>query len=211
MKKQIDPGRALRSLARVVSWHRRKLAVIAAVLAVLTGINAAAPRPAETITVLRAGQLLPGGSPITESQLRLEAVPIGSVPEDALTDPGQALGRIVSAPVPKGQVLTGYDLVGERSLRPGRVLAPVRLSDPGLAVVLRPGDVIDIVASDGQSGAATIVAREARVVTIPAMGESIGRSDTGSGVLLLVEVDGETATALARAAGTSSLTVIWSS
>ncbi len=204
-----NPPPALRSLIRAVSWHRRKLAVIAAVLAVLTGINAAAPRPPDTVTVLRATEALPGGSAVAATQVRLEAIAAGAVPEDAFTDPAQALGRIVAAPVPKGQVLTDFDLVGDRSLRPGRVLAPVRLADSGLAAVLRPGDLIDIVAADGQGGPATAVARGVRLVTIPATDGPDARADSAAGVLLLVEVDDETALALARAGSASALTVIW--
>lgn len=198
-------GQAWRSLARAVSWHRRKLAVVAAVLAVLTGINAAAPRPPDTVTVLRATELLPGGSPVTESQVEAAAVPADAVPEEALTDPAQALGRLIAAPVPAGQVLTGYDLVGERSVGPGRLLAPVRLADPGLATVLRPGDRVDILAADGQGGPVRTVAERARIVTIPAAADSA--RDAG-GVLLLVEADAETAAELARAAGSSTLSVL---
>ncbi|WP_152361340.1 SAF domain-containing protein [Microlunatus speluncae] len=204
-----NPPSALRSLIRAVSWHRRKLAVIAAVLAVLTGINAAAPRAPDTVTVLRAVEFLPGGGPVAATQVRLEAVVAEAVPEDALTDPAQAVGRILAAPVPKGQVLTGSDLVGDRTLRPGRVLAPVRLADSGLAAVLRPGDVIDIVAADGQGGPAGTVARGVRLVTIPGADGSTGRSDSAAGVLVLVEVDDETALGLARAGSTSALSVIW--
>ncbi|GAB3742427.1 SAF domain-containing protein [Microlunatus parietis] len=203
--RQAGPRHAWRSLARAVSWHRRKLAVVAAVLAVLTGINAAAPRPPDTVTVLRATELLPGGSPVTEGQVRASPVAAGSVPDDALTDPDQVVGRLVVAPVPAGQVLTGYDLLGEQSVGPGRVLAPVRLADSGLAAVLRPGDRVDVLAADGQGGPVRTVVERARIVTIPAAGD-VSR-DTG-GVLLLVEADAETAAELARAAGSSTLTVL---
>lgn len=204
-----SPQSALRSLIRAASWHRRKLAVIAAVLAVLTGVNAAAPQPPDTVTVLRAVEPLPGGGPVSATQVRLEPVVAGAVPDGALTDFGQALGRIVAAPVPKGQVLTGADLVGDRTLRPGRVLAPVRLADSGLAAVLRPGDLIDIVAADGQGGPATTVARGVRLVTIPATDGTTSRPDSGVGVLVLVEVEVVTALELARAGSASTLTVIW--
>lgn len=204
-------GRALRSLARAVSWHRRKLAVVAAVLAVLTGINAAAPRPPDASPVLRAVDLVAGGDRLTADLVRLELVPVDAIPEGALTDPAQALGRTVAAAIPQGQVLTEHDLVGKRSVSPGRVLTPVRLADPGLGALLRPGDQVDIVATDGQNGAATIVAPGARIVTIPASDDqgTMPRSDSGSGVLLLVEVDTKTATALAEAGSTSALTVLW--
>lgn len=199
----------LRSLLRAVSWHRRKLAVIAAVLAVLTGINAAAPRPPDTVAVLRAVESLAGGEPVRTAQVRLEDVAAGAVPEEALTDPSQAVDRVLAAPVPKGQVLTRADLIGDRTLRPGRVLAPVRLADSGLAAVLRPGDLIDIVAADGQGGPATTVAEGVRVITIPATDGTTTRPDSGAGVLVLVEVDDATALELARAGSAASLSVIW--
>jgi hypothetical protein len=46
--------RPLRALARAASWHRRKLAVVAAIAAVLTGISAAAPEGPAMITVVKA-------------------------------------------------------------------------------------------------------------------------------------------------------------
>lgn len=199
------PSQAWRGLARAVSWHRRKLAVVATVLAVLTGVNAAAPRPPESVTVLRATELLSGGSPVVAGQIRAAEVPVGSIPDDALTDPGQAIGRIVTAPVPAGQVLTSYDLVGDRSVGPGRLLVPVRLADPGLAAVLRPGDRVDVVATDGQGGPARIVAEQARIVTIPTAGDVTREA---GGVLLLVEADAETAVELVRAGSSSTLTVL---
>src|SRR5690606_30581496 len=161
-----------------------------------------------TVTVLRAVEPLPAGSRAAPGQVRAVPLPADAVPEQALTDPAQMSGRIIAATVPVGQVLTEPDLVAGRSLRPGAVLAPVRLSDPGLAAVLRPGEVIDIVATDGRSGAAEIVAEAVRLVTLPELGEAAGRADAG-GVLLLIETDAGTATELARAAATSTLSVIW--
>ena len=87
------------------------------------------------------------------------------------------------------------------------MLAPLRLADAELATLLHPGDVVDVLAADPESEKASVVARAARVVTVPQFDDD-AMADS-SGALVLVDVDSSTASVLARAAVSGTLTVIW--
>jgi pilus assembly protein CpaB len=113
------------------------------------------------------------------------------------------------------------------------VVAPVRLSDPGVVTMLRSGDLVDILAANppaggglddsfvmgagsGATGSASVVAAGIRVITIlSAVTESGGvlggaapSPSGGDGALVLIAASPETAQRLAAAAVTSSLSVI---
>jgi len=198
----------LRSLARAASWHRRKLAVVAALGAVLTGIAAAAPEGPPTVEVVRAKRQLAGGAVISPGDLSVERVVAADAPEGAVSDPGALVGQTLAAPIARRQVLTGLAFISTRvGVAHGHVLAPLRLADAELATLLQPGDVVDVLAADPESEKAVVVARAARVVTVPRFDDEA--SADGSGALVLVDVDSSTARVIARAAVSGTLTVIW--
>jgi len=207
-----SPGRRshpLRALARAVSWHRRPLAAVAAALAVLTGLTAALPEPPPEQTVLVAAHEVTGGAVLSAADLERRALRLADVPSGALDAPEQAVGRAVSAPVAEGQVLTSLALVAPRAgPTSGRVVAPVRLADADVVALLRPGDVVDLVGTDEQGGGAAVVARGARVVTVPRVEHEPAAGNTGG--LVLVEVATGAATDLAQAAVAGPVTLIWS-
>lgn len=207
MKHPRPARRPFRALARAVSWHRRKLAVLAAVAAVLTGISAANPESPPTMPVLRATTQLAGGAVIRSADLQVDDVVRGDAPAGALSDAADVVGKILAGPVAEGQMLTGLSLVSVRTALPrGHVVAPMRLADSDLAALLRPGETIDVVVADSQSEKASVVATGVRVVTIPAVTE---KDPAQSGALVLVEVDSAQAAVLARAAVSGTLTVLW--
>ena len=91
---------------------------------------------------------------------------------------------------------------------PGNVIAPLRLADTALAALLRPGDVVDVIAADTQAEQAVVVAAGARVVTIPELPDE--RAGPGlDGALVLIDVDAQTASIVAKAAASAALSVIW--
>jgi pilus assembly protein CpaB len=197
----------LRALVRAASWHRRPLAAVAAVLAVVTAVSAALPEGPPERTVLVAAHELAGGTVLAAADVEPRPLRAADVPVGALEAAPQVLGRAVSAPVPEGQVLTPLALAAPRAgPSTGRVVAPVRLADPGLVALLRPGDLVDLLGTDEQRGAA-VVARGARVVTVPQVPDEVGTGPSGG--LVLVEVPAGTATALAQAAAAGPLTLTW--
>lgn len=190
-----------------MSWHRRKLAVLAVLAAVLTGLAAAAPEGLPTVSAVRVTEALEGGARLTTDDLEVVEVVASDAPDGVVADPAELVGRVLAAPVPRGQVLTGLAVVSARG-SPGRVLAPLRLSDPDTVALLRAGDVVDVLAADAQSEQAFVAGRAVRVVTVPAPPDPESGADPG-GALVLVEVDAETARVLARAAVSATLSVIW--
>jgi pilus assembly protein CpaB len=201
--------RPLHALARAASWHRRKLAVLAAVAAVLTGISAAAPEGPAMITVVKARSQLPGGTVVSAADLVLDRVAASDVPEGALTDPDALIGKTLAAPVAENQMMTPLTaLAAHTSVSPGHVIAPLRLADTALGALLRPGDVVDVIAADTQAERAVVVAAGARVVTIPDLPDD--RAGPGpDGALVLIDVDAQTASIVAQATASASLSVIW--
>ncbi len=201
--------RPLHALARAASWHRRKLAVLAAVAAVLTGISAAAPEGPAMITVVKAKSQLPGGTVLSAEDLVLDRVTASDVPDGALSDPHALIGRTLAGPVAENQMMTPLTMIAARtSVSPGNVIAPLRLADTALAALLRPGDVVDVIAADTQAEQAVVVAAGARVVTIPELPDE--RAGPGlDGALVLIDVDAQTASIVAKAAASAALSVIW--
>ncbi len=203
------PRTPWRSLARAASWHRRKLAVLAAVAAVLCGVAASAPDGPPTVMAVRANGEIPAGTRLTADQLTTEPVSRADAPEGLLTEPGRAIGRTLAAPVAEGQMLTELALVSPRARhRAGLVSAPLRLADSGVVALLRPGDVIDVLAANDAAETAHVLASRTRVVTVPAPPADTAASDP-PGSLVLVEVSDDTAAVLARAAVTDNLTITW--
>lgn len=194
-----------------MSWHRRKLAVLAAVAAVLTAITAAAPPEAATVTVVRVVAGLEAGSTIEADQVRLDELPATAVPEDPIDELDAVIGRTVLAGVPVGQVLTGDAILSPAIAPPGRVLAPLRLTDPDVVALLSAGDRVDVLSADGEGGAAVVLAHRARIVAVPAApssGTGLGASAGSPGALVLVDVDPATASRLAQAAASASLSIV---
>ena len=198
----------LRNLARAASWHRRKLAVLAAVATVLTGLAAAAPAAPPTTPVVRARAALGGGVLLTADDLEVVDLPRADLPDRTLGEIADLVGRRLAAPVSRHQVLTVPTLVNaDATVAVGHVLAPVRLTDADVVALLQPGDRVDVVSSDPDTGRTTTVAHSVRVATVPAARTDDAGASTGALVVLDV-ADGD-AEPLARAVATGNVTVIW--
>jgi pilus assembly protein CpaB len=182
--------------------------VLCAVAATLTGLTALAPPRPPTVEVVRATADLAGGVVLTGTHLRRDGLPRDALPSEALADPAAAVGRMLAGRVPSGQILTSADLVGGRSpTTAGQVIAPVRLADSDVTALIADGDLVDVVRAEEQTGSAKIVATRVRVVGVPASARDSVAAGTGG--LILVEVDPQTATALASASISARLSVIW--
>jgi pilus assembly protein CpaB len=201
--------RLLQALARAASWHRRKLAVLAAVAAVLTGISAAAPEGPAMISVVKARSQLPAGTVLSTSDLVRDRAAASDAPDGVLTDPLALVGKTLAVPVAENQMMTLLATTDPRTSVPqGHVIAPLRLADPALVALVRPGDLVDVIAADAQAGQAAVVAAGARVVTVPQVPEEdVGPGSEGA--LVLIDVDAHTASVVAQAAASATLTIIW--
>jgi pilus assembly protein CpaB len=201
--------RPLHGLARAASWHRRKLAVVAAIAAVLTGISAAAPAGPTMITVVKARSELPGGTVLSASDLVLDPVVASDVPAGVLTDMNDLIGKTLAGPVAENQMMTLLTTTAAHAkVAPGHVIAPLKLADTALAALVRPGDMVDVIAADTDGEQGAVVAANARVVTVPqAPDDRVGAGSDGA--LVLIDVDSQTAALLAQAAASATLSIIW--
>lgn len=191
---------------RALRRHRRKLAVLATLAAVLAGLTALAPPQPTTVEVVTAARFLTGGTTITADDLDITALPPDAVPDGAWTDPTAVIGQRLAGPVPAGQVLTPTISLRQRTAGNTTVVAPLPLADDRVSGLLESGDQVDVLAADTQTGKTTVVAKAVRVVAGAIVGEG---EVSGTGGLVLVEVSPSTATALAAAASTSVLSVVW--
>ena len=200
--------RFLRDLRRAASWHRRKLAVVAAMAAVLTAVAAAAPTGPSTSPVVRATSDLASGSIVRAGDITVSAVAEDALPHGALADPADVLGRRVSGPVADGQILAARHLLSTPSRsETGQVIAPLRLADQEVAALLQPGALIDVVAADTEGGGAEVIASGVKVLTVPPPPSDEG-ARTADGALVLIDVDTKTAALLVGAAASTKLSVL---
>ena len=140
---------------------------------------------------------------------RARPVAASDAPKGALTDPDALIGKTLAAPVAENQMMTPLTAVAPRTgVSPGHVIAPLRLGDAALGPLLRPGDVVDVIAANTDAQQAVVVAAGARIVTIPDLPDE--RAGPGpDGALVLIDVDAQTASAVAQAAAAATLSVIW--
>jgi Flp pilus assembly protein CpaB len=199
-------------LRRRVLVHRRALAALLAGLAVLVGLRAVqAPAPA-AVQVWAASRDLAAGIEVAQADLTRIGLLPDAVPDGAVTDPRSLVGRTLAAPLRRGTPVTDLSVV-DRPLAqawPGRVAAPVRLSDPAVVGLLRVGDVVDLVVADPQGETpAHVLASGVAVVAIPRRAQPTGDVGIPGRLVLLAVPEGDAATV--AAAGVSGyLTITFS-
>lgn len=205
-----------RRVRRAVLVHRRSVAAALAGVAVLAGLRAASEPPAPSAAVVVARHDLPGGSVVTADDLARTTLPVDAVPAGARPSVAALTGRVLAAPVRRGEPVTDVRLVAPALLDgyPGRVAVPVRIADAGAVALLRVGDRVDLLAAspDGGSGA-RVVAAGAPVIALPdpSGGDGLAGPDglgLEGGGLVVVAVTEDDALLLAQAAVTSVLSVV---
>jgi len=203
----------LHTVRRTIDWHRRTIAALLAGVAVFASLSALAPKHPPTLGVWSAAHDLAGGSPIRAADIVLTRIPLTLVPAGALQAGSTVVGRMLAAPVRRGEPLTDVRLLGPSLLaalgRAGQVAVPVRLADGAAAAALaRPGEVVDVLAvgslDDSTAADPTVVAAAVTVLTVPGRDGAAG-SDAG---LVVVAVTPAQASALAVATTRSRLSLV---
>lgn len=202
-----------------LSRRRRLVAAVLAGLAVALVVVLLAPPQDRTVPVVTAAEPLAAGTVLSAGQLAVAAYPRGLVPEGALSDPAELVGRTLAGTAGPGQPLTTTAVVGPGLLtgRPEGVTAvTLRIDDPGVLRHVRAGDHVDVVhLPDGA------VPEERRVLgrALPVLWVAPGASapDTGllsapagadEGGLLVVGARRAEAAQLAGTAGAGRTTVV---
>jgi pilus assembly protein CpaB len=199
-------------LLLTVGGPRRLIAALCAGIAVLATAAAVTPPSPRTVAVWAAARDLSGGSPLGPRDLRALALPAASVPDGALRTGAQVVGRLLAAPVRRGEPITDVRLLGQSLLtalpEPGLVAVPIRVADGSAAAALvQAGDVVDVLAvadpTGGGTGRPMTVAAGVRVLAVPARTSAAG----DGGGLVVVAVDRAQAATLARASAGSRLSL----
>lgn len=184
---------------------------IATVLVGLAAVLALAPGRANSAddAVVVAAQNLAAGTVLEPGLVTLRGIPKQAVPDGAARVPSAVLGRTLAAPVRRGEPLTdvrltGSDLTRALSTNPDTVSVSLRLADPDVAALLRPGTAVDVVTVGERQDEPVVLARGARVLAVLEAGTHTGER---AGKLVLVALDPIAATRVAAASISQTLTV----
>lgn len=206
----MDARTLRRRLTHLWRRGRRPLAALLVFIGVLAALSVLRPAPPPAAPALLAARDLPAGTRLQSVDLTLVEFPADHLPPGTLGDPGEAEGLTLSAPLSAGEVLTRTRLAPAAvSYARGTYAVPLRLADAGVATLLAPGMVIDIVRSE--RGSAQILADGVRVITVPrrdATGSFSASGSSATGSLVLVAADRTTAIRLAAAGTTGDLAAI---
>lgn len=181
-------------------------------LVLLAAVAALRPDPGEhRARVVVASHDLSPGTELTADDVRLETRSAPTIPDGSPSDVDAVVGATLAGPARRGEVLTDVRLLGRRlaesAAGPDARIVPVHPADGALIDLVRPGDVVDVVAAtEGSAQAAPhVVATDAIVVSVSAKTKGQG---TTSDRVVLVALPAASATAVAGAALVATVTLI---
>jgi Flp pilus assembly protein CpaB len=196
-------------------WTRTVLArrTLAAGLVVVAGVAALRSDPggdrAEVVVAVR--DLRPGAE-LTADDVDIASRLTASIPDGSQADLGMVVGSTLAGPARRGEVLTDVRLLGRRlaesTVGPEARIVGLHPADGALADLVRPGDVVDVVAAPTNSTSdsearPSIIARDAIVVLVSATQKA---QPAAGDRLVLVALPAAAAIAVAGAALTQSVT-----
>ena len=204
----MPPSLHVSDVRRAISRHRPLLAAGLAAGSLAAVLNVVAPHPPVGVRVLTAGRDLAAGTSLAAADLRVVELPAALAPAGALVTAADAVGRVLAAPLRRGEPLTdlrlaGADLLSHRG--EGLVAVPLRVADAASAALVTAGDRVDVLAAGSAPGAPTsarVVAVDAEVLAVPTAVQ-----DDGDGALIVVATTPTVAASLAAAAVSSRLSL----
>lgn len=208
---KLDPT-PLQRVVEAISYrlaNARGLRKAVAVALILAGIgllviDAADPNEASVIV---ATQDLGPGHVLTEADVELKAVPASTLPEGIVKTAESVIGRTLAGAARTGEILTDVRTLSPRiaSLAthdPDARIVAVRVADPAIALLLRIGDRVDVIAAD-DSDSPRRVASDAAVLLVPDQ----EKFSSGEGSVVLLALPQVKAAEVARASLTGRITV----
>jgi Flp pilus assembly protein CpaB len=171
-------------------WTRTVAArrAVAAGLVVLAAVAAlrSDPHGDQTDIVVAARDLSPGVE-LTAADVKLEKRLATTVPDGASRTVDTVVGSTLAGPARRGEMLTDVRLLGPRlaqlSAGPDARIVPLHLSDTALLDLVRPGDVVDVLAAADDDIDPRVVATDAVVVLVSE--KQKGPSASGDRVVLV--------------------------
>ncbi len=177
-------------------------------------LDVARPDGGPPIAVVAAVAHVPRGSILTETVLEVVTLPSRFAPPGAIRDLARATGRVAVADIAAGEVVTQLRLAGSRSGPTASLIgAGMRAVEIPVAsaVGVRPGDLVDVIATFGGGGAHTEVTGEAiEVLAVDRTGGGAsfgGATPTQGGIGLVLLVSPTDAERLAFASAFATLSV----
>ncbi len=153
--------------------------IVAGGLVVLAGVAALRPDPdGDRVDVVVAARDLTPGAGLTADDLRIEKRLSATIPDGSQSDIGTVVGSTLAGPTRRGEVITDVRLLGRRlaesAAGPDARIVPVHPADSALSDLVRPGDVVDVVAASNADSHANprVVATDAVVVVVSAKQKS---------------------------------------
>jgi Flp pilus assembly protein CpaB len=197
-------------------WSRTVLArrIAAAGLVVLAGVAALRPNADDgrAQVVVAAHDLSPGAA-LTAEDLRIEKRLAPTVPDGSQSSIDTVVGSTLAGPARRGEVLTDVRLLGRRlaesAAGPDARIVPVHPADSALAELVRPGDVVDVVAASESATQSnpkspSVIATNAIVVLVSAKQKATAANNDR---VVLVALPPASANAVAGAALTQTITL----
>ena len=207
MGDSLNPTLLTRLRAARPDWSRTPTArrVTAGALVILAAVVALRSDPKGDHTeIVVVSHDLASGVELSADDVRLEKRTAATVPEGAQSDVGAVVGATLASPARRGEVLTDVRVLGPRLAEsvagPDARIVPLPLSDSALLDLVRPGDVVDVVAAAEGSAADArpqLVATNAVVVVVSEKAKGAGN---GSDRVVLVALPAHAANDVAAAA-----------
>lgn len=169
------------------------------------------PRADQADVVVTTRDLAPG-TELTADDVQVETRPTSSLPDGSHTDAALVIGTTLAGPARRGEVVTDVRLLGPRlaesTAGPDARIVPLSLADAALVDLVRPGDVVDIVAAPTSADAessARLIATDAVVVLVSAKENGTVRG--GAGRVVLVALPAAAAKTVAGTALVQAITL----
>lgn len=125
---------------------RKAIPIIVAALVFLVAI--ALVQPEKTFPIVTAARNLPAGHTIAADDLAIEEVPERLLPADAVTAIDEAVGQMLAVDRAQGDAIRIANLGEPVKLQPNERAIAVHVTDSsGMAGLIRPGDMVGLVAS----------------------------------------------------------------
>ncbi|MGH3622052.1 MAG: SAF domain-containing protein [Sciscionella sp.] len=212
-----------RRLLRRRGWPRslalrRALAVALALLAVVLALHPAGAAGTASRWIVVAARDLAPGTTLRPADVALRALPPAAVPGGAQSERSSVTGHVLVSAARSGEPITDARLVGRANATLSGAAADavsvgVRLADPAVAELLRPGAHVDVVAAAPEvvgNGATeppdSVLAVDAVVVTVRRVG-SAQPGDEQRDRMVVLALPRDTATRVAASALRQPVTV----
>lgn len=213
MGESLNPS-ALSRLPDVLrpDWARTLAArrAAAGVLVVLAAVAALRPDPDDQrVDVVVAAHDLAPGRKLSAADVDLESRSATMIPEGTHADLSAVVGATLAGPARRGEALTDVRLLGPRlaesAAGPDARIVPLRLEDPALLDLVRPGDVVDVLTAGAETTAKpSVIATNAVVVVVSEKPTGAG---SGGERAVLVALPARAANEVAAATLVSAVTL----